>query len=302
MRKIGFLGAGQWAKALARLINNRFLEVKLWSKDIRISFKRKNLFFLKNIKDVFDVDILVLGVPTFALREVLSFSKPFYRGQPVLGLSKGVEKKTGFLSHQIVRNVLGKVKYAHLSGPSFAKEIKHGFKTCVSLALNPQDKKYFKEFFNLENLKIKVSNDLIGVELGGAFKNVIAILAGISDGLGFGHNFRSVLIMEGFKEMIKLGKKMGAKKETFLELSGLGDLILTATSLKSRNYRYGFFLAKKIKDLKGRTIEGKDSVDGFLVLAKKYKLDLPIVNGVYEIIYKKKACQKVLREIFKIFV
>jgi len=290
---IGILGAGKWGRAFASMFYNREnFKVKFYDKKIQKDKIIGNFEFYKKLSKLNDCDIFVLVVPTAQIRNVFKKLKRIYKNQPILGLSKGIEKKSFMFSHQIVNDVLSKnVHYAHLSGPSFSKEIINKLPTKLTIAFKKDDEKYFKVFFHLPTIKIEKTSDIIGVELGGAFKNIIAIAAGISDGLKYGDNFRSWLILEGFHQMIYLGKKLAAKKETFFKSCGLGDLILTATSLQSRNYSYGFSLAKR-KRYPEKTIEGRDTCFAVYNLSKKLKISLPIVEFVFRIVYKKEDPKK----------
>jgi glycerol-3-phosphate dehydrogenase (NAD(P)+) len=297
-KTIGILGAGKWGKTLAKKLANSH-KVKLYSKDLKTPFlKRGNLEYFQKIEKLKDSDLFIIAVPSFAIREVLNNFKPFYSGQPILGVSKGLEKETGLFCSQIVREILGKTIYGHLSGPSFAEEVAKGKPAIFSLALADfSQKKYFKEIFKLKNFQIEITTDLIGVQIAGALKNVIAIASGLADSLGYGENFRAILILKGLKEMQILGKSLGAKEKTFLGPCGLGDLILTGTSKKSRNYSFGknFKKRKKIKE----TIEGIPTSFASYHLAKKFNLNLPIIEGVYKIIYKNLAPEKIFHEIFR---
>jgi len=301
---IVILGGGKWGTTLGEKLSqssSRRTKIKIYYRGLKTtSEKREKLNYFRQIEKLKDSNLIVIAVPSFAIREVLESFKLSYSGQPIVGLSKGIEKETGYLSHQIVEKVLGEVKYAHLSGPSFALEVSKNLPTKVSFALNFNHKKYFNEFLEIPNFKIELTQDLIGVEVGGAFKNIIAILAGLCDGLNQGHNFRSSLILEGFKEMIKLGEKLGAKKETFFGPAGLGDLILTATSLQSRNYRCGLNLAKKGEILKKETVEGIHTAFAVYHLAKKLSLSLPVAESVFKVIYQNKSPKKLFNKIKQI--
>jgi len=301
---IGILGGGKWGTSFGKTLSQDH-RVKLYSRDLDQADYKKfgELEFFRNMEELKGSDLIVVAVPSFAIREVAEKFLPFYANQPIVGVSKGIEKETGLLPGQIIQEVWGEIKYAHLSGPSFADEVFRGLPAMLSLAL--ADLSYqecFQNIIHSKDLKIQLTEDLIGVQLGGALKNVIAIAAGISDALGYGENSRAMLITQGLQETILLGKKLGAKEETFFGPSGLGDLILTATSRQSRNYRLGIQLVENSKDKTSEittndTIEGASTAAGARLLAQKFDLKLPLIEEVYKIIYENKNPQELLKEI-----
>lgn len=299
---IGILGGGKWGTVLGNKLAAKS-QVKIYSRDLDSLFKEKGgVRYFREMAEMVDSRLIIVAVPVNAIRQVIGYFYPFYSGQPVLGVSKGMEKKTYLLPSQIIQEVLGKrgVIYGHLSGPSFAAEVARELPAGANLGLlKISQRSYFKEIFDLENFLVKTVPDLIGVQLAGALKNIIAIAAGISDGLGMGNNFRAFLIWQGLQEMIAFGKKAGAKPETFWELCGVGDLILTSTSPQSRNYRAGLEMGKRanLKRMKSETIEGIDTVFAAFQLRRQFGLELPVIEGVYQIIYQGKSPKKILNKI-----
>lgn len=226
-----------------------------------------------------------------------------------MGIAKGIEKETLKLPSQIVEELLGKVPYAHLSGPGFAREITKGKPAPEVIASkNKTLLKKLKEIFKIKSLKILITSDLIGVQLAGALKNALAIGISLIEASNPELEKRTIknLIRLGLKEMIKVGRAMGAKKETFFGPAGLGDLILTSTNTLSRNFQFGknlYFNAKKMRrDINERkiTVEGFDNAWSLQKLGKKYKLDLPMLNEIYKVIYKKTSPKKTIKNLIKL--
>lgn len=299
---IGILGGGKWGTVLGQKLSQTY-QVQLYSRDLKSTdYKRiGDVEYFKDFSALQGSDLLMMAVPSFAIREVATKFTPFYSGQSVIGVAKGIEKETGFLPSQIIKEIWPAAQYAHLSGPSFAAEVSQDLPVVVSLAMaDLKQKENFQEIINLKDFKIELTEDLIGVQLGGALKNVIAIASGLSDGLGLGESFRAALILAGLKDMISLGKVLGAKEETFLGFSGLGDLILTATSSQSRNYRLGKAISQnvKLKDrLAGNTFEGIITACEAYALSQKFNLRLPVIEGVYRVICQNQNPAKVFKEI-----
>ena len=238
-------------------------------------------------------DILV-AVPSHGLRDTLTAIKPFLGPESrVCWATKGFELSTGKLPHQVAADVLGPdFPVAVLSGPTFAKEVGEGLPTAMTIASNDDDfARSLAEAISSNNFRAYTSDDVIGVEVGGAVKNALAIGAGMSDGLGFGANTRIALINRGLVELMRLGVALGAKKETFMGLAGMGDLVLTCTDNLSRNRRMGLALAagKTVEEAQEeiqQVVEGVKAAKAVHEVAEELGIEMPIVNQVYRILYE----------------
>ncbi len=311
--RVTVLGDGGWGTALAVVNARRKNDVVLWSVfpeyAQKIQEKRENTKFLpgvwlppeiqitSDLKAAVEFgDIIVLAIPTQYLRNVLHKVKELQPQDKVfVSVSKGIEKKTCLRPSEIVYSVLGPgIRLVVLSGPSHAEEVARNIPTLVVSASNKaEDAKLVQQAFIDTYFRIYVQSDILGVELGGALKNVIAIAAGVCDGLKFGDNTKSGLISRGLLEMTRLGIKLGGNPNTFFGLSGLGDLVTTCFSSHGRNLRVGRELGegKKIKDiLKGMEMvaEGVDSAESVYQLCQKANIELPIVGEVYRILFEDK--------------
>jgi glycerol-3-phosphate dehydrogenase (NAD(P)+) len=235
---------------------------------------------------------IVLAVPSHAFRELLGAIKPLLvAGQRVAWATKGFEAATGNLPHQVASEVLGdRIPLAVLSGPTFAREVGAGLPTAITIA--SADGAFAAELarsISSHNFRAYTSDDIVGVEVGGAVKNVIAIGAGISDGIGFGANTRIALITRGLAEMTRLGVALGAKRETFMGLAGLGDLVLTSTDNQSRNRRFGMALAhgktpqQALAEI-GQVVEGALAARAVFTVAQRLGVDMPIAEAIYRIV------------------
>lgn len=301
-KTIGILGGGKWGTALGQKLSRNY-RIKLYSREISdVGYQKTgDLEYFGDFAQLKDSETLIVAVPSFAIREVITKFKPFYGGQSVIGVAKGLEKETSLLPSQIVQEVWPGAHYAHLSGPSFAAEVSQGMPIVISLGVaNLGQGPIFQEVFNPKEFKIEATEDLIGVQLGGALKNVIAIVSGLSDGLHLGESFRASLILSGLKEMMILGKALGAEEKTFLGPAGLGDLILTALSPQSRNYRLGVELSHNplLKEkIAGDTFEGVITAGEAHNLSQKLGLRLPVVEGAYRTIYQNQNSKEALRQI-----
>ncbi|TXH59766.1 MAG: NAD(P)-dependent glycerol-3-phosphate dehydrogenase [Bacteroidia bacterium] len=310
--KVGILGAGSWGSALAILFGN-VATVSLWSKNeaqvlqmqqtkTNVGYLPKDILFPPNVKhtsvllDLLECEILIIAVPTNAMYEVLLQLKclPFVLFPDLLWVCKGFEKNSLKLPHEIVVEVMGGEfrNYGAILGSSFAEEVVQGTPTAVTLASFNTDFafKIIKEFLTLPNFRMYANSDLIGCEVGGAIKNVIAIAVGISDGLGLGLNARAALITRSLNEINKLVVKLGGQERTIYGLAGIGDLILTCTGDLSRNRQVGIMLAKgesidEITVKLGHVAEGVYTVFAVRTLSLKLLIDMPIVEAVYNIIY-----------------
>lgn len=238
-------------------------------------------------------EMIIVATPISALRVTLSNIAKLPAPVPVIWLCKGFEAETSLLAHQVVEEVLpASFPRGVLSGPSFAQEVAHGLPTALVLASTDIEfARHAAQSLHNSRLRIYTSNDVVGVEVGGAVKNVLAIAAGISDGMGFGYNTRAALLTRGLSEMTRLGIKLGGRAETLGGLSGVGDLILTCTGDLSRNRKVGLLLAKKydlpsiLKEL-GHVAEGVYSVRAVHQLVLKLAVEMPICEAVYRILYE----------------
>lgn len=300
MARIAVLGAGAWGTAIACALSSR-LEVALWARDRaqaeQISASRKNDRYLPGIalpaavqvtsqleQAVSKTRLVLAATPVAGLRELL---KSLPAAQPFVWLCKGFEEGSGSLPHQIAEQTLGKsARCGALSGPSFAQEVARGLPCALTLA--SRDAGFAREAAGLLHggrLRVYYSADLVGVEIGGAVKNVMAIAAGISDGLGLGHNARAALITRGLAEIARLGTALGGAPETFMGLAGAGDLILTATGDLSRNRRVGLELARgralrEILEGLGHVAEGVRSAKEVSRLAAARGVEMPVTDAV----------------------
>src|SRR4030042_2165621 len=311
MSYISVLGAGSWGTTLACLLSDKGYDVTLWvhQKELaeEINNTRINRIYLPdtilpdNLKVTSSIDVtvkraryVVNAVPAQFTRAVFKEALPYMPDQTIIiSASKGIERGTLLPVSSILKE-LSAHTVAVLSGPSFAKEVIKKLPAAVTLAAEAKNIGYMlQEVFNLNNFRVYTHDDIIGVEIGGALKNVMAIAAGISDSLGLGNNARASLITRGLVEMTRLGVAMGAKERTFSGLSGIGDLVLTCTSPLSRNYTVGIKLGQgmTLKDILGQTksvAEGVATAESAYDLSKKYNIEMPIIEQVYRVLYKDK--------------
>jgi len=312
---IGIIGAGSWGTALSTLLSYNGHKITLWiyEKELyeNILTQRVNHIYLPGVSIPDSViptqsfseasagkDILVSAVPSHLVRQIISNCVPYLNHRTIIvSVSKGLESETLKTISNIFQEIFPKdlfTQTAYLSGPSFAKEVAQRLPTAVVVASENQSiAEKVQKAFATPFFRVYTSNDVKGVELGGALKNVIAIAAGCSDGLGFGHNTRAALITRGLAEIIRLGVGLGANPMTFSGLSGLGDLILTCTGLLSRNRTVGIKLGKGmsldeiIKSSK-MVAEGIRTTQAAYQLAKQHGIEMPIVEQVYQILYQGK--------------
>lgn len=320
MKKIGVIGAGSWGTALAYLLGTKGYDVSLWVyeeelvKEIltsRINTKYlpdaalpQNITPSGSMRDVLkDAEVLLSVVPTQHTRRVFKETVSLIpKDAHIVTASKGIENGTLLTVTQIIREMTGRDASA-LSGPSFAKEVIKKLPTAVTLASESDETgRVLQEIFNTDHFRVYTSTDVLGVELGGALKNVMAIASGISDGLGLGSSARAALITRGLEEIIRLGIVMGADEKTFRGLSGMGDLVLTCTGVLSRNYTVGVRLGKgeKLKDIvssMSMVAEGVATSESAYELSKKYKVEMPVVEQVYKTINEDKPPKDAVREL-----
>lgn len=308
--KIGVLGGGSWGTALAMVLANKGYEVTMWLRNKEqaeeMNKTRMNEKYLpgtvlpSNLKVISDLEeaiknknALVLSMGTHGIRDVLEKAKGFIEpNQIIVNVSKGIENGTLLRISEIVESIIPSSKYAILSGPSHAEEVCKDMPTTLVSASKDKDvAEYIQDLFITPTFRVYTNPDVVGVELGGSLKNIIALGAGISDGLGYGDNTKAALMTRGISEMARLGEKMGADISTFSGLSGIGDLIVTCTSMHSRNRRAGILIGKgmKVEDAikeVGMVVEGIKTTKSTYELSKKYNIDMPITEEIYKVLYE----------------
>ncbi|MCW8982717.1 MAG: NAD(P)-dependent glycerol-3-phosphate dehydrogenase [Gammaproteobacteria bacterium] len=310
-RKVSVLGAGSWGTALAIQFARNGLPTQLWGRNPErieeMSRTRCNPQYLSDItfpeqlqvssdleSVVRNADILLIAVPSSVFRQTLESIRDYIPGNClVTWATKGLEQQSGKLLHQVFAEVLGDSREcAVVSGPTFAKEVALGLPTAVTVASKSEVlAEQIAGALHGESFRAYTSQDLISVELGGACKNVLAIAAGISDGLGFGANARAALITRGLAEMVRLGVALGGQPETLMGLAGLGDLVLTCTDNQSRNRRVGLGLGEgrslaEITEEIGQAVEGVKSAPEIHRVAMRLGVDMPIAEQVYRVLYE----------------
>ncbi len=308
--KVGIIGGGSWGTAIAILLGKKGYPVEMWLRNTeqceKINKTRENTKYLPGVIIPSNVDIkndieeviadskvLVLAVPTQSVRETLKKAKKYIKeDQTIVNLAKGIENDSLYRVSEIVKEELPQVKYAILSGPSHAEEVAKDIPTAVVVASEKKEiAEYIQDVFMSPKFRVYTSPDVIGVELGGAIKNVIALGAGISDGLGYGDNTKAALMNRGIVEIARLGEKMGAAQKSFAGLSGIGDLIVTCTSMHSRNRRAGIKIGQGMSMQEavnsiGMVVEGIKTSKSAYKLAKKMDVRMPIIEEIYGVLYE----------------
>lgn len=309
-KSIGVLGGGSWGTALAILLANKTYNVDIWvrnkEKSLEMNNIRENKRYLPDVKfpeglnvisdlekTIYKKDVVLLAVPTHGVREALNSAKEYInKNQIIVNVAKGIENDSLSRISQIVNEVLPDNKYAILSGPSHAEEVAINIPTTVvSASYDIETAHYIQDLFITPTFRVYTNPDVIGVELGGALKNIIALGAGISDGLKYGDNTKAALMTRGIFEMARLGEKLGANPNTFSGLAGIGDLIVTCTSMHSRNRRAGILIGQgksmeeSIKEV-GMVVEGIKTTKSAYILAKEYNVSMPITSEIYSVLYK----------------
>jgi len=322
MKKIAVIGSGSWGMALALLLSDNAHEVTVWSavpeeiEELKTKHEHRTLPGIKMPESmilttelseaVSGKDILVLAVPSIYTRNTAAKMAPFYRNsQIIVSVAKGIEEGTlKTLSEQIEEEIPG-AQVCVLSGPSHAEEVSRHLPTvCVAGAHKKEIAERIQDVFMSPVFRVYISPDILGMQIGGAVKNVIALAAGIADGLGYGDNTKAALITRGIAEMTRLGVSMGAKQETFAGLTGMGDLIVTCASMHSRNRRAGILIGKgytfeaAMKEV-NQVVEGVYSAKAALMLAEKYHTEMPIVREVNKILFSNKPPKQAVDDLMQ---
>lgn len=307
--KIAVIGSGSWGTAMAVMLASRGHEIFLWSwiqeETDRLARDRENKEFLPNIKfpDTIycthnmrecteNAELIITAAPSPATRTTAKQLAPFVaEGQKIVNISKGLEEGTLLRLSEVYAEEIPQAVISVMSGPSHAEEVSRGLPTTNVVASDSiETAKTIQDIFMGDMFRVYTSTDIAGVELGGALKNVIALCAGISDGLGYGDNTKAALMTRGLAEIARLGTAMGARQETFMGLSGVGDLIVTCTSMHSRNRRAGILLGEgktlqETLDAVHMVVEGVNTATAAYELAEKYNVTMPIVTEAYNILF-----------------
>lgn len=321
MEKVCVLGSGSWGSALALVLAKKGYEVIMWtlSKEQadKINKTKENVDYLPGIllpnnisvttnieEAVKDSKIIVLAVPSQAIRSVSSQIKSFIKDEQILvDVAKGLEKGSGLRLSEVCKQELPNNPYVALSGPSHAEEVAKDIPTTVVVSSKDLEvAQIVQDIFMSPKFRVYTNPDIVGVELGGALKNIIAFGAGICDGLGLGDNSKAALMTRGIREISRLGEAMGANVSTFTGLSGIGDLIVTCTSMHSRNRRAGILIGQgksldeTLKEIK-MVVEGITATEVAYEVAKKLNVDMPITNAIYSVLYKGLNANEVVIEL-----
>lgn len=319
MKNIAIIGSGSWGVALAVHLASVGNNVKIWSfaeeeKDL-INNERKckflpdlklseNIYCSTSFEDVIkDAEFILHVTPSKFTRDIFKQYKQYVGNKPVIICSKGFEKESLKTLDEVMLDEMPELKVGVLSGPSHAEEVSIAIPTALVIASKHDDVlKLVQETFMSEKMRIYTSNDVKGVELGGALKNIIAFCAGVAAGIGLGDNTFAALITRGLKEITRLGVELGGEKETFYGLSGLGDLIVTCLSEHSRNRKAGKLIGqgKTLEETKkevGMVIESIDNIEVAYELGKIHNVEMPIVNTVYDVLYNKLNSQEAVKNL-----
>lgn len=321
MAKVSVLGAGSWGTALSLLLCKNGHEVTLWSAledEVRMLCEKRehesklpgvrlpeDMKITADLEDSLqDPDVAVLAVPSPFTRSTAHRMAPFVKkGQIIVNVAKGVEEHTLMTLSEIISEEIPQADVCVLSGPSHAEEAGKGLPTtCVVSAEKRETAEYLQGIFMSPVFRVYTTPDILGVELGGALKNVIALAAGTADGLGYGDNTKAALITRGIAEISRLGTKMGARAETFYGLSGIGDLIVTCASVHSRNRKAGYLMGKgytmqEAMDEVKMVVEGVYSARAAKSLAEKYQVEMPIIEEVNKVLFEDKPAADAVRDL-----
>jgi len=318
--KAAVLGSGGWGTALAQVLCDNGHDVTLWShspekaEQLRTTRENpllkevhlpENLKLTGDISCIADADLVVFASPSYAVRTIGRKAEPFLRPETVLvSVSKGIERDTNLRMSQILENeTKGKCKVVALSGPSHAEEVGVRLPTgCVSASLDEAAARMVQDAFMNDYFRIYTSPDIVGVELSGALKNVVALSCGICDGMGFQDNTKALLMTRAMVELARLGEMMGGSRLTFGGLAGMGDLIVTCTSMHSRNRRAGILIGQgrtpqEAMDEVGAVVEGYYAAESVHQLAQREGVEMPICRCAYEVLYQGKQVRDVVTEL-----
>jgi glycerol-3-phosphate dehydrogenase (NAD(P)+) len=310
--KVAFLGGGSFGTALGVMLSKNGIMVKLWDRkrDLvnDINIKRENMKYLHGVVIPIGVeasenmeytiagsDYIVLSVPSHAIRSICKDAKKFIdSGQVIISIAKGIEEESGKRLSQVIKEELPNNPIVILSGPSHAEEVAQDIPTTVVVSSEKVEySQKVQDLFMTNKFRVYTNEDIVGVEIGGAVKNIIALAAGISDGIGFGDNTKAALMTRGMSEITRIGVRLGGKSETFSGLTGMGDLIVTCTSIHSRNRKAGILIGKgytvgEAMEEIGMAVEGIKACKAFYELKEKLKVPMPITDVLYKVLFQGK--------------
>ena len=322
MSKVGFIGGGSFGTALVILLANKGNEVSIYDKDQSvvddININRKNDRYIKdldipsnltaynNLDDAIEgIDYLVLAVPSHIIRIVArSLKGKLNANVPIVSIAKGIEEGTDIRLSEVINEELPN-KVVVLSGPSHAEEV--ALQIPTTLVVTSKDMECAKEIqdlFMTSYFRVYTNDDIVGVEIGGAVKNIIALAAGVIDGIGYGDNTKAALMTRGMKEISRIGVALGGKEDTFYGLTGMGDLIVTCTSMHSRNRRAGILIGKgetldsALKEV-GMVVEGVKACKAFYELKEKMNISMPITDSLYKVLFQGKSAEEGVKELME---
>lgn len=320
MAEVGVIGSGTWGTALAILLHANGHRVNLWSavpEEVEMLQREKLHKSLPEVRIPEEIlitgdleeamaqkDLLVMSVPSVYVRGTAHKMNAFLeKGQIIVNVAKGIEESSLMTLSEVIESELPSANVAVLSGPSHAEEVSRGLPTsCVCGAKTLKTAEYIQSLFMSSAFRVYTSPDILGIELGGSLKNVIALAAGVADGIGCGDNTKAALITRGIAEITRLGIAMGGKQQTFSGLSGIGDLIVTCASMHSRNRRAGILIGQgytmddAMKEV-NMVVEGVYSAKAALMLSKKYNVDMPIIEQVNEVLFEKLPASEAVKRL-----
>ncbi|MCB2292256.1 NAD(P)H-dependent glycerol-3-phosphate dehydrogenase [Clostridium algoriphilum] len=312
MSQVAFLGGGSFGTALSIMLAKKGIDVNIWDRKLSVSddinIKRENIKYLPNIiipagvtafidleKCISDSKLIVLAVPSHAIRGLSKMIAPYLnRDQIIVSIAKGIEEGSSKRISEIIEEEIPNNPIVILSGPSHAEEVALDIPTTVVVtSKNMEYANIVQDVFMTSKFRVYTNEDIIGVEIGGAVKNIIALAAGVSDGIGYGDNAKAALMTRGMSEIIKIGTRLGGKIETFYGLTGMGDLIVTCTSMHSRNRRAGILIGKGVSMEKacndiGMVVEGIKAVRAFYELKEREQISMPITDVLYRVLFEGK--------------
>lgn len=330
MNKVSVIGSGSWGTALAKVLANKGHRIQMWARNEEqrkdMIEKRENVKYLPNVKFpetlrishdlkscLQGADFVLMAVPTNAFRNTLvkikneldETNREWRKSTIFVNAAKGIEVESLKLLSEVAKEVDDEIQFSIITGPSHAEEVAKNIPTTV--AVSSEDKlvaEKVQDLFFTDRFRVYVNEDLIGVQLGGALKNIIALGAGISDGLGFGDNGKAALMTRGLAEIARLGDAMGASKGTFLGLTGVGDLIVTCTSMHSRNRKCGILIGKglraedAVREI-GMAVEGVYTIKSAYMLSKKIGVTMPITEKLYEVLQGTKSAAEAVDDLMR---